>query len=539
MSTINQGPVSGLTIFRRLAVAMALLLATVMTRAEPVISEFMASNSVTLADEDGTYPDWIEIYNPDAAPVNLNGWYLTDNAKKKTKWPIPAVTVAPNGYLVVFASGKDRRDPTLPLHTNFKLDAANSYLGLIRPDGATASTEFNPSYPQQYADISYGITQPTDGSAPQLGYLRNATPGAPNGDALILPETVAFSRTPGPFTGTFRLVLSGATAGEQIRYTVTPPSTAGAAAPEPTSASSTYTGPIVINSTAVVRAEVFSADDKLHGLPATAQFVQLAASAATFSSQLPVLVLDEHGAGVLSKDGIDHPAWFYLYTPETTGTTPFAGSPSLATPTTMSVRGNFSSNFPKQSYSLTLQTELGRDNAQPLLGLDSAADWALVSPWSTDRSYIRNAFVYALSNGMGRWAPRTKFVETFVNTDNDGLTSMDYTGIAVLTDRIKISPDRVNITSLGSSDVSGSAVTGGYVFKFDPTPDPTHYNFITDHGRRLPDTNKVRQLGWRQRISIERGLADAYRDVLAARARRAPRPAVKNENAVEAIYSRA
>ena len=64
-------------------------------------------------------------------------------------------------------------------------------------------------------------------------------------------------------------------------------------------------------------------------------------------------------------------------------------------------------------------------------------------------------------------------------------------------------------------------------------------HFITDHGRRLPDTNKVRQLGWRQRISIERGLADAYRDVLAARARRAPRPAVKNENAVEAIYSRA
>ena len=480
-TSLKNNPAVRWSLFRRLALGLAGLLASaVVAPAEPVISEFMASNATTLTDEDGSYPDWIEIYNPDSTPINLSGWYLTDNAKKKTKWPIPTVAVAPNDYLVVFASGKDRRDPTRPLHTNFKLDAGSSYLALIRPDGATAATEFAPSYPQQYADISYGVTQPTDGSAPQLGYLRNATPGEPNGDALILPETVTFSRTAGPFTGTFRLVLAGASGDEHIRYTITPPSSAGAAAPDPTAASSAYSGPITINATVVVRAEVFSADDKLHGLPATAQFVQLANSVSTFSSQLPVLVLDEHGAGDLIKDGIDHPAWFYLYAPG--GAATFAASPSLATPTTMSVRGNFSANFPKSSYSLTLQTELGRDNPQPLLGLDNASDWALIGPWSTDRSYIRNAFVYALSNGMGRWAPRTKFVETFVNKDADGLTSTDYTGIALLTDRIKISPDRVNIASLGSSDVIAPAVTGGYVFKFDPLPDPTHYNFITDHG---------------------------------------------------------
>src|SRR5438270_12104437 len=87
--------------------------------AQPVVSEFMASNSATLADEDGDHPDWIEIHNPDGAAISLDGWYLTDSAKTKKRWAFPAVTLPAGGYLVVFASGKDRRDPTRPLHTNF------------------------------------------------------------------------------------------------------------------------------------------------------------------------------------------------------------------------------------------------------------------------------------------------------------------------------------------------------------------------------------------------------------------------------------
>ena len=41
--------------------------------ANPVISEFMADNQSTLADEDGQYSDWIEIHNPTAAAINLSG----------------------------------------------------------------------------------------------------------------------------------------------------------------------------------------------------------------------------------------------------------------------------------------------------------------------------------------------------------------------------------------------------------------------------------------------------------------------------------
>src|SRR2546421_3630141 len=88
-------------------------------RAEPVISEFMASNAKTLADRDGEYSDWIEIHNPDATALDLAGWYLTDDAHKLRLWCFPAITLPANGYLVLFASGKDRRDPARELHTNF------------------------------------------------------------------------------------------------------------------------------------------------------------------------------------------------------------------------------------------------------------------------------------------------------------------------------------------------------------------------------------------------------------------------------------
>src|SRR5438034_7985681 len=86
-----------------------------------IISEFMADNTRTLADEDGSFEDWIEIYNAGAGPVNLDGWSLTDNAGDLTQWRFLSTNLNAGGFLVVFASGKDRRVPGAPLHTSFKL----------------------------------------------------------------------------------------------------------------------------------------------------------------------------------------------------------------------------------------------------------------------------------------------------------------------------------------------------------------------------------------------------------------------------------
>jgi len=131
---------------------------TMLSGNSPIISEFMASNADTLADEDDDFSDWIEIYNPADTTANLDRWYLTDDATNLTKWRFPAVSIDPGGYLVVFASAKNRLDPT-ELHTNFELDAGGEYLALVEPDGVTPAHRFAPEYPQQYKDVSYGITQ--------------------------------------------------------------------------------------------------------------------------------------------------------------------------------------------------------------------------------------------------------------------------------------------------------------------------------------------------------------------------------------------
>ena len=122
-----------------------------------VISELMAVNHDTLTDQDGQYSDWIELYNAGTNTVSLNGWYLTDNPNSLTKWRFPDVHLAAYSYLVVFASGKDLTNAAAELHTNFKLDGAGEYLALVRPDRVTVASQYSPQYPDQRADISYGL----------------------------------------------------------------------------------------------------------------------------------------------------------------------------------------------------------------------------------------------------------------------------------------------------------------------------------------------------------------------------------------------
>ena len=87
-----------------------------------VINEFVATNTSDFVDEDGAASDWIELRNRGNTDVLLDGWYLTDDASEPRKWGFPAVRLEAGAYLVVFASGKDRRsDSGRFLHTNFKV----------------------------------------------------------------------------------------------------------------------------------------------------------------------------------------------------------------------------------------------------------------------------------------------------------------------------------------------------------------------------------------------------------------------------------
>jgi Lamin Tail Domain len=124
--------------------------------ASAVISEFLASNSAGIVDQDGNHSDWIEIQNTTTSALNIGGWYLTNDASNPVKWQFPSTTIAAGGFLTVFASGKDRHVSGQELHTNFSLDATGGYLALEMPDQSIASS-FAP-YPAQITDVSYGIT---------------------------------------------------------------------------------------------------------------------------------------------------------------------------------------------------------------------------------------------------------------------------------------------------------------------------------------------------------------------------------------------
>jgi hypothetical protein len=68
----------------------------------------MSSNTHSLADEDGDYPDWIEIYNSSEETINLAGYALSDDPTVLAKWVFHDVDIQSQRHLLVFASDKDR-----------------------------------------------------------------------------------------------------------------------------------------------------------------------------------------------------------------------------------------------------------------------------------------------------------------------------------------------------------------------------------------------------------------------------------------------
>ncbi|RYD33367.1 MAG: hypothetical protein EOP86_13575, partial [Verrucomicrobiaceae bacterium] len=187
------------------------------------ITEFMADNDGTLLDEDGDSSDWIEMFNPNAFAVSLQGYALKDSG---STWSFPAGSAMPaNGFRVVFASSKNRANPTANLHTNFGLSADGEYLGLVRVPEGTVVSEFAPSYPPQFTNKSYG----TFGSPEQRGYFgdpasSNPSPAAPNSATGVrgyLDETddTKFAVGRGFYTEAVHEVITCSTPGATLIYT--------------------------------------------------------------------------------------------------------------------------------------------------------------------------------------------------------------------------------------------------------------------------------------------------------------------------------
>ena len=85
------------------------------------------------------------------------------------------------------------------------------------------------------------------------------------------------------------------------------------------------------------------------------------------------------------------------------------------------------------------QTDSGTNNNVALLGMPEENDWVLHAPYS-DKSLLRNVISYGIYERMGHWAPRTRFVDLYLNDE--------YQGIDVLTEKIKRDKNRVDIAKI-------------------------------------------------------------------------------------------
>jgi hypothetical protein len=93
---------------RRILLAIVLCFSFSFLRSQIVINEGSNKNYSTLADEDGEFEDWIELYNAGAAPIDLYNYTLTDDPAVPGKWVLPHLIVPAGGYTVIFCSGKNR-----------------------------------------------------------------------------------------------------------------------------------------------------------------------------------------------------------------------------------------------------------------------------------------------------------------------------------------------------------------------------------------------------------------------------------------------
>jgi hypothetical protein len=448
---------------------LLVLLATAFSlnaRADGVrINEFMASNQGGIRDEDGDTTDWIEIYNPGASAVDLGGWYLTDKPEDLAKWQFPSLQLKAGSYFIVFASGKDRTNPAAPLHTNFKLAKSGAFLALVQPDGATLASEF--AFAQQFTDVSYGC----DPSGPnQAGFCAYPTPGAPNSPVGAgFGPAVDFSVSSRTFQQGFSLALSTTDTNAVIRYFVVTNSVSAALTNVPDLTCPIYSKPIAIKGPSMVRARSFPAQTNYFPGPVQSQvYLQITASAAQFTSLLPIVLFDNFGAGDVPV-GSGQFAAMLVFEP-TNGVSSMTNAPDLVSRTVYHRHGSSTLDDPKPNLRLKLQDESGGNNNQPLAGMPADSDWIFYAPDVYDKSSLHNPLAHELFSEMGHYTSRTRFVEVYIRR-NPGtpaaLTTAAYGGLYVIEEKIKIGGNRVDINKLQSSDTNAPDVTGGYLLAID------------------------------------------------------------------------
>lgn len=220
------------------------LLFVVVVNAQTVaINEFMSSNSSCIQDLDGDFVDWIELYNNSNEIVNLNDYTISDDIEDINKWVFPSVIIPPQGFLLIFASGKDRYEPA-ELHTNFKIKQTGEKLFL---SNSSAELIFTTDSVFVATDKSYGSIQ--DGSLLFVSF-ENPTPNLSNS----ISNDIYSSHQSGFYNNEFLLTLISANENQEIYYTLN--------GEMPTKNSLLYSSPLLISN-------ITSASNSISLIPTT------------------------------------------------------------------------------------------------------------------------------------------------------------------------------------------------------------------------------------------------------------------------------
>jgi len=287
-----------------------------------------------------------------------------------------------------------------------------------------------------------------------LGWLILTSPCEGKPKRGVETPPLEFSPPGGVFTNDLTVRITTPVPGAVIRYTLD--------GSEPTEVSPVFTNAIAVSNCVVVVARVF-ASNAPSGEVMAATYTLLAPELAGFNSNLPLVIVNTFGEDVPRETR----AAVSLRVIDTTG-----GRAAITGPAQyegrgqLALRGRSSLRYPKRSYNLHTVDAVGDPRRVSLLGFPKEWDWILYAPYP-DKTLMRDVLAYELSNLMGRYATRTKFIELFLNESNGPLTEESYLGVYVLEEKIKQGKGRVNVAQLGPDDLTEPKVSGGYLVKKD------------------------------------------------------------------------
>lgn len=240
MSCFLSRPLAGRLILSVSIIVLGLCLQPVTAQIQ--INELLASTSETAPD--GTPLEWIELHNAGEAAVDLTGYALSDDLLIPFQWLLPSLTLQPDDYLLIFATGLNTYSAD-EYHANFRLNRDGETVSLFSPSGVLVERV---SFPLQQRDVSYG----RDPAVPsQWRFFTPPSPGRANSSngSMGFAESAVATLPAGRYSAPVSLQLIPTHLDAEIRYTLD--------GSEPTQASLLYSGPIPINQTSVIRSRTY------------------------------------------------------------------------------------------------------------------------------------------------------------------------------------------------------------------------------------------------------------------------------------------